>query len=204
MLDQRRRGATVGSCSVGRGGGKGRCGRGGTRGRGGGSGRGLDRGWFINWGCFGSSRLVVVHLEDVLLEVSDPVLLYWQRTVKLHLTEPVIGTKNTLKSALGLLEFLGKNQKPEHWERSDCRFLFITTHMSSPFNKLYFTCFVWYTCSNLFHFKTFSIFYLNFLFSILCKFSSLKPTARRSFLVKAYFFNFVQTGEIYICLKVIV
>lgn len=100
MLGWRRKGAAVGSCGAGRGGGEGRCGRGGTRGRGGGLGRGLDRGWVISWGressggCFGSSRLVVVHLEDVLLEVSDPVLLHRQRTVKLHLAEPDAGIKN--------------------------------------------------------------------------------------------------------------
>ena len=83
-LSWRRRGAAVGGCGAGRGGGEDRCGRGGTRGRGG----GLDRGGVISRGCFGSSRLVVVHLEDVLLEVSDPVLLHRQRTVKLHLAEP--------------------------------------------------------------------------------------------------------------------
>lgn len=101
-LSRRRRGGAVGSC------GEGSCGRGGTRGRGGGSGRGLDRGGVLNWGressggCLGSSRLVVVHLEDVLLEVSDPVLLHRQWTVKLHLAEPDAGTKNTSK--LGIMQ----------------------------------------------------------------------------------------------------
>lgn len=63
-------------------------------GRGGGEGSGLDRVWIISrggrfsGGSFGSGRLVVVHLEDVLLQVSDPVLLHRQRTVKLNLAEP--------------------------------------------------------------------------------------------------------------------
>lgn len=93
-LSQRRRGAAAGSCGAGRGGGEGRsrC-RGGAGGRGGGCGRGLDRRWVISWGrgssggCFGRSRFAVVHLQDVLLEVSDPVLLHRQRAVKLHLAE---------------------------------------------------------------------------------------------------------------------
>lgn len=37
--------------------------------------------------CFGFNGLAVVHLEDVLLEVPDPVLLHRERTVKLHLAE---------------------------------------------------------------------------------------------------------------------
>ena len=71
----RRGGAAVGGCGAGRG-------RSGSGGRGGGWGRDLDQGWVISrgtgisGGCFGSGRLVVVHLEDVLLEVSDPVLLH--------------------------------------------------------------------------------------------------------------------------------
>lgn len=93
-LSRGHRGGVAGSC------GEGSCGTGGTRGRGGGSGRGLDRSGVINWGressggCLGSSRLVVVHLEDVLLEVSDPVLLHRQRTMELHLAEPDAGTQN--------------------------------------------------------------------------------------------------------------
>lgn len=59
----------------------------------------MDRGWAISRGCFGSSRLVVVHLEDVLLEVSDPVLLHRQRTVKLHLAEPDGETEHTHSEA---------------------------------------------------------------------------------------------------------
>lgn len=99
-LSWRRRGAAVGGCGAGRGGGEDRCGRGGTRGRGG----GLDRGWAISRGCFGSSRLVVVHLEDVLLEVSDPVLLHRQRTVKLHLAEPDGETERTHTVKLGIMQ----------------------------------------------------------------------------------------------------
>lgn len=82
MLGRGCRGAAAGCFGGGRGDSEGRCGRGGTRGRGGGLDRGLDRGWIFNWGrdfsrgFFGTNRFVVVHLEDVLLEVSDPVLLY--------------------------------------------------------------------------------------------------------------------------------
>lgn len=78
-LGRRRRGAAFGSCGAGRGGAE---------------GGGLGRVWLISrgrrfsWGCFGCSRLVVVHLEDVLLEVSDPVFLHRQRAMKLHLAEP--------------------------------------------------------------------------------------------------------------------
>ncbi len=88
MLSRRRWGAAAGSCGAGRGGGEGRCGGGGTRGRGGGWGQGLDRRRRLISRGGGRSRLVVVHLEDVLLEVSDPVLLHRQWAVKLHLTEP--------------------------------------------------------------------------------------------------------------------
>lgn len=48
----------------------------------------MDRGLGVGRRRFASNRLVVVHLDDVLLEVSDPVLLHRQRTVELHLTEP--------------------------------------------------------------------------------------------------------------------
>lgn len=64
----------------------------------------MDRGWAISRGCFGSSRLVVVHLEDVLLEVSDPVLLHRQRTVKLHLAEPDGETERTHTVKLGIMQ----------------------------------------------------------------------------------------------------
>lgn len=43
----------------------------------------------LGWGIRGrGSRLVVVEVEDVLLEVADPVLLHRERTLELHLTEP--------------------------------------------------------------------------------------------------------------------
>lgn len=43
----------------------------------------------MGWGVRGrGSRLVVVEVEDVLLEVADPVLLHRERTLELHLTEP--------------------------------------------------------------------------------------------------------------------
>lgn len=99
LLSRRPWGATVGSCGAGWGCVDGRCSRGGARGRGGGLGRGPDGGWVFSWGrlsirgCFRISSLVEVHLYDVLLEVSDPVLLHRQRTVKLHLTEPDTDTK---------------------------------------------------------------------------------------------------------------
>lgn len=93
-LRERRRGAAVGRSAAGRdgGGGEGRCGGSGTGGRGGGLDLGLvfSRGRGSSGGFLWSSRFVVVHLEDVLLEVSDPVLLHRQRAVKLHLTEPAL------------------------------------------------------------------------------------------------------------------
>lgn len=43
----------------------------------------------MGWGVRGrGSRLAVVEVEDVLLEVADPVLLHRERTLELHLTEP--------------------------------------------------------------------------------------------------------------------
>lgn len=68
----------------GQGGGEGRCC---TRGRGGGQHRGLARGRGVSGGR-GFSVSAVVHLEDVLLDVSDPVLLHRHRAVELHVTEP--------------------------------------------------------------------------------------------------------------------
>jgi hypothetical protein len=43
----------------------------------------------LDWRVRGrGSRLVVVEVENVLLEVADPVLLHRERTLELHLTEP--------------------------------------------------------------------------------------------------------------------
>lgn len=59
--------------------------------------RSLESGWLFLWESeFGSCGLAVIHLEDVLLQMSDPVLLHGQRTMKLHLTEPDTGKKNKL------------------------------------------------------------------------------------------------------------
>lgn len=104
LLSRRRWGATVGgSRGAGWGCVDGRCGRGGARGRGGGRGGGPGGGWVFRWGRlsvggrFGISGLVEVHLYDVLLEVSDPVLLHRQRTVELHLAEPDADAKGPVR-----------------------------------------------------------------------------------------------------------
>lgn len=63
-------------------------GRDGARGRGGGLGRAPAIGGGVFNPCRRGSILAEVHLEDVLLQVADPVLLHRQWAVELHLTEP--------------------------------------------------------------------------------------------------------------------
>lgn len=87
----RRGGVGRGGCRYGD-----RSGRGlwGWHGRGGSESCGCSGGGGSGWGfrsgsvVHGRFGLVVVEIEDVLLQVPDPVFLYRERTVKLHVTEP--------------------------------------------------------------------------------------------------------------------
>lgn len=84
-------------------GGQGGRGGAGARGRGGGVGGGRGGGVFV--GSSGGGGGLVVHLENVLLEVTDPVLLHRERPVELHLAEPAL---EGVEVALQLDERVGR------------------------------------------------------------------------------------------------